>query len=240
MKFISYFDQPRPQVGRTLLGFLLALAAAVMVLSAFLPSARAADPPKKMKPAVTKVQAEADAPTNPWNGFHIDAYAGMAASDTQVGGLVSLQSDGVMGALGLGYDIQLPGSPFVIRLMADYAWPDLGVAMGGAKVDINGEWTVAAGGGVALTSRALVYAIAGRTQTQGSSTVGLPSTFNGTMVGVGIESLIGPNIDIPAPDVGTNVDSEATSPALGAIAIDPNEYQLRLKASWRFDPLAQR
>lgn len=230
--FVRYFDAPKPQFARNAIAVLVGLAVATMIVSAFTPSkAHAAN----LDSPVTRAQAAAENPTNPWTGFHIDGIVGMAASSTEVGGILSLSSDGAIGGLGLGYDYQFPGTHFVVGVMADYIWPDLSTALGPTKVDLKGEWSVAGRAGVAISNKALVYVLAGFTQSHASATIGLPDKFDGKVVGGGIEALVSPAFSVGLEYRAIFYDAELTTPALGAFALDPSEHQLRLKGSWRFN-----
>ena len=179
-------------------------------------------------------RAASPAAASPWSSCHVGVHAGGAASQSEIGGLTTLNSEGAIGGLGAGCDWQMPGTPFVIGVLTDYSWRDLGTTLGAARVEMKGVWTAAGRVGVAPSDKLLIYALGGWTQSTASTSLAIPDSFDGMVIGGGIEALINQAFSVGLEYRNLSYGSERAPLAAGGFTWDPSEQQILLKASWRF------
>jgi opacity protein-like surface antigen len=173
---MHFFDGFNPKKS-AMLGALLGLAAAVMIIGAFAPKAKAADL-NKPKKAVE----QSDVPYMPpaakgWSGCGVGAHVGIANADTDTAP-VNLGVNGYLGGAEVFCDANW--GVFLIGAFASYDrfWGDLHTFAGvAAKSDI----TIGARVGVLASQSALLYTHAGW------SWVDSLGDGNGPKVGAGVE-----------------------------------------------------
>ena len=224
---------PKPRITGMVIAGALAIILAFAIVSLFKPPAARADTiPNRTKPAAN-LFTEAPAARTSWTGCYINAQTGMAAAHHEVAGVISLSAQGALGALGGGCDLHVAGTPFVIGALTDYAFRNVGAGIVGANITLEGAWTVGGRAGVLAGDKLLIYGLGAWTQTSASSTLALPSTFDGYVAGAGVEAMLNQAFSLGLEYRGIYYDSEAI-PGAGPFAVSPYEHQLRLKAAWRF------
>jgi outer membrane immunogenic protein len=191
--------------------------------------------------ALTLMSAEAHAGN--WSGCYIGAHAGAGIADTQasIGGLSAdgLGSQGAIGGLHIGCDLQVPESPIVVGAFGDYTWSsaEFKVDPGILKATLDDSWAVGARAGVAI-GNALPYILAGWTQSKSSiqalGTSIASHDFSGWFGGAGIELRFEqmPNLTLGLEYRYVQFDSETIG---GLVKLEPDEHQAMLRANWRFD-----
>lgn len=180
--------------------------------------------------ALTADRARAAEPVKAsWTGGYVQVHAGLAATSTEVDGMLSLSGDGTQLGIAAGFDLQMGRA--VAGVWSEYTWADIQTSFGGANVALEGS--VAAGGrvGLLLNDRLLAYVLAGWTQVDASANFASMPKFDGYVLGGGVEALVGDSFSLKLEYRGTMLNSEDVQ----GVGFEPDSHAVRVGGAWRFN-----
>jgi outer membrane immunogenic protein len=215
-----------------------AVLAAFLAPLAMMVSIEAGELPGKGKIAAPAQAIAQDQPPV-WTGFYAGASVGYGFTRTEydsvADGTGTLSKENVLGTAGIGWDLQM--SNMVVGIMADITARDVS--------DPSYQWFIGARGGVLITPRTLVYALAGYTE-ELDGTLAFKSAdttklqdLAGLTLGGGLEHMLAPGWTAKAEYRYVSFGREhAPDGAIDGLVdgskIDSGEHQVRLGVNRRF------
>jgi len=159
-----------------------------------------------------------------WSGCYVGGSLGASSLQTEVKGpfglgVADLGSTSAEWGLGLGCDVQVTNTSFVIGLFGDYAWTDHSSSInpGLLRVDHgDGMWTIGGRLGTLLTDSTLAYGLVGYSEIDSGNVRLLnirsnSSNFSGITLGGGLETNLGNNLRLGMEYRYTDLDSNKLS-----------------------------
>lgn len=177
-----------------------------------------------------------------WTGCHVAASVGMGSVDADVrfGSYHSnLSGTGANWGAGVGCDVEVPDTDFLIGVFADYTWLNLDSSNKYKKMEYDGQWTVGGRVGTFLTPRTLGYLLVGYSEMDASklrvfgSNVGGISDFSGVTVGGGLETDISNNLRLGLEYRYYDYDGDSAHKWGKTISLDPEVQTVQLRLKWQ-------
>ena len=199
-------------------------AAGSAILGAILFTSYAAKAETVAKPPVTRAQAAAAAPANPWSGCGIAGHAGFLVGALDFGAPVKLEADGPAFGVDALCDHQMGNG--VIGIIANYTW-----LHGDLKtVGVNAEYGVAVRAGYLVWPSTLAYLKAGwsRIDTDGGD-------VDGYKVGGGLET------QLPGSSIFLALEYQRGfyADVLGVTGLDAETHTVMTRATYKFNFVAR-
>lgn len=179
-----------------------------------------------------------------WTGFYIGAHGGLDATsigvDTPILGVNGLSANGAAFGGHAGFDLQLPNSPLVLGVGADYTWSnaEFSVSPGLLSLGIENSATIYGRVGFSLGD-VLPYATVGYTWADAKARSALlaasaSESLEGWMLGGGVEFRLADHLTLAGEYRYTKFDSVGVIP--GVLSLDPERHEVRAALKYRFNP----
>ena len=188
--------------------------------------------------------ASAKAQEPMWTGCHLGVGIGMGAVSTDVSskyiGVNGLGDQGAIWGGMVGCDYEMPDTPLIIGVFADYTWLDMNstVTPGIGSLSYDGQYTVGGRIGTLLTPRTFGYLLVGYSEMDSSAKIlgkNLAlSDFSGYAVGGGLETDLGSNLRLGLEGRWYEYDSQSAKIYGKRIDFDPDVQTVKLNLKWQF------
>lgn len=176
-----------------------------------------------------------------WTGFYIGAHGGMDMASTELSAgplaLDGLASNGMGFGGNAGYDYQLPGTPLVIGIGADYTWSnnEFSVSPNLLNAGIDNSWAVYGRLGYDM-GRVMPYILAGYSEADASASIPLApitvgTTMKGWLAGAGMELALGNGLFLAGEYRYTRFDTETIG---GILNLDTDRHEVRAALRYKF------
>lgn len=180
-------------------------------------------------PRIANTQLD-DAPgKSSWTGPYIGLHAGLSATSTNVAGALELTGNGTQAGVIAGYDQQW--NKFVAGIWGRYTWSDIQASFGPVNTTLKGSYAYGLRAGYLVTNNLLAYVHGGLTQVDASSNLVAMPTFDGKVLGGGLEAKIADNFSLRLEYEAMLLDKETVS----GVGFEPESHTVRVVGTWRFD-----
>lgn len=176
-----------------------------------------------------------------WTGFYIGAHGGMDMASTELSvapfALDGLASNGMGFGGNAGYDYQLPGTPLVIGIGADYTWSnnEFSVSPNLLTAGIDNSWAIYGRLGYDM-GRVMPYILAGYSEADASASIPLVpitvgTTMKGWLAGAGMELTLGNGLFLAGEYRYTRFDTVNIG---GFLNLDTDRHEVRAALKYKF------
>ena len=183
-----------------------------------------------------------NAQSSNWSGCHLGLNVGMGSVNNDVAGLNGWGSSGGIYGVGIGCDVMVPDTQFLVGVFADYEALNMDSSIGPfVNLSYDSQKTIGARVGALITPSTLAYVLVGYSELDTSALKVLGKSFampdySGATVGGGLETDIGANLRLGLEYRYSSYDSEKVNfhHHKYAVGFEPEVQTVRLGLKWAF------